>query len=344
MAERLRGVAMRLSAAWIVMFLVVAGCGSGNEAPPPGASTTGTLPDGFPVTVTNCGRTLTFESPPQRVVTGYQPVLETMLALGLADRIVGRVNFSENGADGFLPGQKELYAQLPEISDTIAFPNREILLAQEADFVISEGWYNFNASRGEATIEELTEAGARVFITGGWCDAAGQRRFRIADTLRDVRDLGRIFGVPERAEQLVAEMERILDEVRTAVADRPKVPVLITDGGTGPVRAYGGSGLTQQLIEAAGGVNVLADVPEDLFDASVERIATTNPTAMIVTDYRPGPTAAEKFATVAAVVPDSAAAKDGRYLALPAAGQHPGYRNVLTLRQIAHFLHPDAFS
>lgn len=277
-------------------------------------------------------------------MTGYQPVLETLLALGLQDRIVGRVNFSENGPDGFLPGQKELYERLPEISDSISFPSREVMLAQEADLVVSEGWYNFNASRGEATIDELTAAGSQVYLTGGWCDDEGQRKFKIEDTLRDVRELGQIFGVPERAEQVVAEMQTILDEVRTAVAHRPPVPVLAVDGGTGPVRAYGGAGLTQQMIEAAGGVNVLAEVSDDLTEVSVEQVAATSPAAMIVSDYRPGPSAAEKFAAVAAIVPDSAAAIDERYLPLPAVGQHPGYRNILTLRQIAAFLHPDAFA
>ncbi|WBB78165.1 ABC transporter substrate-binding protein [Micromonospora sp. WMMD882] len=333
----------RVVGALLAAALVVTGCGSGPGDDDPAAPGGAEAAAGFPVTVTNCGRTLTFDAPPSRVVTGYQPVLETLLALGLQDRIVGRVNFSENGPDGFLPGQKELYERIPQLSDSIAFPAREVLLAQDADLVISEGWYNFEASRGEATIDELTAAGTPVFLTGGWCDDAGQRKFQLADTLRDVRELGRIFGVPERAEQVVAEMQKILDEVRAAVAGRPAVPVLATDGGAGPVRAYGGAGLTQQLIEAAGGVNVLAGVRDDLIEVGVEQVAATEPTAIIVTDYLPGPTAAEKFATVAAIVPESPAAKDKRYLPLPAAGQHPGYRNILTLRQVAAFLHPDAF-
>lgn len=339
------GWSSRSTARWTGLLLAVAltvtGCGAdadGSTEPPGEEAATG-----FPVSVENCGRTLTFDAPPRRVVTGYQPVLETLLALGLQDRVVGRVTFTENGPDGFLPGQKEAYERIPQISDSIAFPGREVMLAQDADLVISEGWYNFDASRGKATIDELTDAGTPVFLTGGWCDDASQRRFQIADTLRDVRDLGRIFGVPERAEQVVTEMRAILDEVRTAVADRPPVPVLAVDGGAGPVRAYGGKGLTQRLIEAAGGVNVLAHVPDDLTGVTVEEVATTRPAAMIVSDYQPGPSAGEKFASVAAVVPDSPAARERRYLPLPAAGQHPGYRNILTLRQIAVFLHPDAF-
>lgn len=331
--------AARHAAAVLTMVLAATGCAGVDSEQ--AASVGGAA--GFPVTVTNCGRTLTFDAPPQRVVTGYQPVLETMLALGLQDRVVGRVNFAENGPDGFLLGQKALYERIPQISDSISFPNRELMLAQDADLVISEGYYNFNAGRGEATIDELHAAGSQVFITGGWCDRDGQRESEIPDTLRDVRDLGRIFGVPERAEKVVAEMQQILDEVRAAVAGRSPVAVLATDGGAGPVAAYGGAGLTHQLIVAAGGSNVLAGVREDLFDAGVEQVAATAPEAMIVSDYRPGPSAAQKFDTVAALVPGSGAATGKRYLPLPAAGQHPGYRNILTLREIARFLHPDAF-
>jgi iron complex transport system substrate-binding protein len=325
-------------AACILAALAATGCGSRVDR----AGTGGAAAPGFPVTVTNCGRTLQFDAPPRRVVTGYQPVLETMLALGLQEHIVGRVRWDENGPDAFIPGQRASYERIPEISDSIALPHREVLLAQDADLVISEGWYNFTAARGEATIEELTAAGTPVFLTGGWCDGPGQRAFRIEDTLQDVRDLGRIFGVPDRAERVVAEMRAILDEVRSAVAGREPVPVLVTNGGAGPVKAYGGAGLTHELIEAAGGRNVLAAVEEDLFEASVEQVSATSPAAMVVTDYRPGPSAAEKFATVSAVVPQSPAAVRQRYLPLPAVGQHPGYRNILTLRQLAVFLHPDA--
>jgi iron complex transport system substrate-binding protein len=336
---RWRRVVLWTAVVGLVVSLSACGSTSGQSS----AGGAAAAPPDFPVTVQNCGRTLTFDAPPKRVVTGYEPVLETMLALRLQDRIVGRTNWSENGPDAFLPGQKALYDRIPEISDSILFPNREAMLAQDADFVISEGWYNFDASQGQATIDELASAGTKVFITGGWCSDAEQRKFRITDTLQDVRNLGRIFGVTDRAEKLVAEMQGILDEVTKAVAGRPRVPVLATNGGKGPVKAYGGAGLTDQLIEAAGGTNVLAGIEDDYVDVSVEQVAATNPSAMLVTDYRPGPTGQEKFATVAALVPDSPAARTKRWLRLFAVGQHPGYRNIVTLRQIARFLHPEAF-
>ncbi|MFC7041373.1 hypothetical protein ACFQKO_60850, partial [Nonomuraea rubra] len=85
---------------------------------------------GFPVTVENCGRELTFDQPPSKVVTGYHPSLETLLALGLGDRIAGRTFFGESA---FLPGQKEQYDRIPQISETIMLPQKEVMLAQSAD-------------------------------------------------------------------------------------------------------------------------------------------------------------------------------------------------------------------
>ena len=41
---------------------------------------------GYPVSVENCGRTVTFDSAPERVVSLWQAPTEMMLALGLGDR------------------------------------------------------------------------------------------------------------------------------------------------------------------------------------------------------------------------------------------------------------------
>ena len=43
----------------------------------------------YPVTIENCGRTLTIESSPQRVLASWQNTGEILLALGLEDRLVG---------------------------------------------------------------------------------------------------------------------------------------------------------------------------------------------------------------------------------------------------------------
>ncbi|MEO3887225.1 ABC transporter substrate-binding protein [Nonomuraea sp. B5E05] len=302
-------------------------------------------PPGFPVTVENCGRTLTFDRPPAKVVTGYHPSLETLLALGLGDRIAGRTNFSESA---FLPGQKEPYDKIPEISPTIMLPQKEVMLAQGADFVLDNAMASFDAGGGYATVEELDAAGSPVYILGGWCSPEETLEFTLEDTFTDLHNLGKIFGVSDRAGKLAAELRGRLDDARERVSGRPPVKVLATDGGKGPVNAYGGAGITNQMITAAGGVNVLAGVKGDYTEVSVEQISAAQPDAILVSEYatlrgETMPTVRAKTADALAIARNSPAAKAERVLPVPVAAQHPGYRNLLAITDIARFLHPDAF-
>jgi iron complex transport system substrate-binding protein len=301
---------------------------------------------GFPVTVENCGRELTFDKPPAKVVTGYHPSLETLLALGLGDRIAGRTNFAESP---FLPGQKEQYDKIPEIAPTIMLPQKEVMLAQGADFVLDNAMAGFDAAGGYATVEELDAAGSPPYILGGWCSPEEVLRFTIDDTFTDLRNLGKIFGVSDRAEKLVGELRGQLAEVKKRVAGRTPVKVLATDGGKGPVNAYGGSGITDQMITLAGGVNVLAAVKGDYTEVSAEQVSASQPEAVLVSDYatlrgEDMPSSPAKAEEAFAIARNSPAARDKRYLALPVAAQHPGYRNILAITDIARFLHPGAFT
>jgi iron complex transport system substrate-binding protein len=301
---------------------------------------------GFPVTVENCGRKLTFDRPPSKVVTGYHPALETLLALGLGDRIAGRTFFGESA---FLPGQKEQYDKIPQISETIMLPQKEVMLAQGADFVLDNAMASFDAAGGYATVEELDAAGSPVYILGGWCSPEEVLRFTLDDTFTDLRNLGRIFGVPERAEKLVTELQGQLADVKKRVEGRTPVKVLATDGGKGPVNAYGGAGVTNQMITMAGGVNVLAGVKADYTEVSAEEVSASQPEALLVSDYatlrgEDTPSSPAKAEEAFAIARNSPAAKDRRYLALPVAAQHPGYRNLLAITDLARFLHPDAFA
>ncbi|MEW9550711.1 ABC transporter substrate-binding protein [Nonomuraea sp. NPDC050783] len=323
--------------------LTLAACSQAPAARPAGRAAAPQA--GFPVTVHNCGRELTFDRPPAKVVTGYHPALETLLALGLGDRIAGRTNFAESP---FLPGQKEQYDRIPEISPTIMLPQKEVMLAQGADFVLDNAMASFDAAGGYATVEELDAAGSPVYILGGWCSPEEVLRFTIDDTFTDLRNLGRIFGVPDRAEKLAGELRARLAEVDKRVAGRTPVRVLATDGGKGPVNAYGGLGITNQMITLAGGVNVLAGVKGDYTEVSAETISAARPEALLVSDYatlrgEDMPSSPAKAEEAFAIARNSPAAAKKRYLALPVAAQHPGYRNLLAVTDIARFLHPDAF-
>jgi iron complex transport system substrate-binding protein len=76
-----------------------------------------------------------------------------------------------------------------------------------------------------------------------------------------IRDIGAAVGAADRAERLVADLKRRLDRVRAAVAGRPRKRVLIIVGrraGTlTDLIGVGGGSYLSDLVEIAGGVNVL---------------------------------------------------------------------------------------
>ncbi|MDE2840887.1 MAG: hypothetical protein OXM03_09700, partial [Chloroflexota bacterium] len=72
--------------------LLLAGCGT-VVAPQPAAEPAAPAQEAetayTPVTIENCGFTITYDQPPQRAISLSQQSTELMLALGLQDSMVG---------------------------------------------------------------------------------------------------------------------------------------------------------------------------------------------------------------------------------------------------------------
>lgn len=80
-----------------ICAMLLVGCGStatepafGANAPAPNA----TAPAGFPLEITNCGQTQTFEKPPTRAASMDQISTELLLHLNLERSIVGTASRS----------------------------------------------------------------------------------------------------------------------------------------------------------------------------------------------------------------------------------------------------------
>ena len=82
------------------------------------------------ITVQSCNRSVTFDTPPERAISNDVNLIEMMLVLGLADRMVGYT-----GISGWKTLDKEMRAgveQLPELSEK--YPSKEVLVGADADF------------------------------------------------------------------------------------------------------------------------------------------------------------------------------------------------------------------
>ncbi|MGH9200988.1 MAG: ABC transporter substrate-binding protein, partial [Vicinamibacterales bacterium] len=94
----------------------------------------------------------------------------------------------------------------------------------------------------------------------------------VAEILQMIRMLGGIVGVPEKAADLVASLERGLEEIRASATQLPRRPRVYFEEWDDPL--IGGIRWTEELIEIAGGEPVF---PEHR-DASLakDRIVTSD--------------------------------------------------------------------
>jgi iron complex transport system substrate-binding protein len=319
----------------VTTALVAVGCTGGEggrTSPPPAGPGSG---GAYPVQIENCGRTLSFDRAPSRVITGYQPVLEVMVGLGLADRVLGRTTF-----DGTpLPEQEAAISRIPIVSKTNSVPPKEELLAQRADFVYSTGYSDFEAFTGQATLEDLDAVGTPAYIGGGACDPEQAGKATLQDTYTDILNIGKIFGVTDRAERKVAEMKATVQRVRTQLDGQRSIPVIFYSSGTSVLR-LAGAGVNTEIIQLAGGRNIFAD-QEDYFDASREAVAGAGAEAFIISDYRPGMTGQQKAEFLTRAFPGMAAKWQHDWPMIDAVYTHPGWRHADAVEYLAKQLHPD---
>lgn len=256
---------------------------------------------------------------PEKAVTLAQFMTETLLALGLEDKMTGTALLNEE----ILPEYKKAYEKIPELEMGEGHSiSKESFVATEADFV--SGWEQSITEEATGSLEELEERGVVPFVSSGLAPDA-----TIESVYNDFILLGKIFEVSERAEKVVAKMK---DEVKNIadktkdIKDRPRV--LIYDSGEGEA-FVGGSGLPNNLIELAGGENIYKDLGQDYATVSFEDIVQKNPEIIVVTEYYSGITGNEKikFLKNNPALKDVDAVKNNRIYKIGLIDLAPGIRN-----------------
>jgi iron complex transport system substrate-binding protein len=298
---------------------------------------------GFPVTIENCGNTLSFTQPPERVLVTYQNVAEILVALGLTDRIVG-VTYGQayDPPADYVAEVNGLKYLTPRGQGSAV---KEVTLATQPDLVIAAyPAYDFDAAQGLATQQDFQAAGAQIFSMSVEC-GANPGSATIEDVYGDMLALGRIFGVEQRAQVLVERMRSRIDAVQQRVAERPAVPVAFYDAGEDQLGVYG-SGLNADMIRLAGGENVFADQPEVYLQVSKEIFATRSPSIFAILDYEGNPAVpdeATRAAFLFTTFPNLPASQDQRWVAVSGAAFAAGVRIPDAVEQMARAFHPEAF-
>ena len=292
----------------------------------------------YPVTVKSCDRDVTFDAAPARAISNDVNLTEMMLALKLQDRMVGYTGIS--GWKTLDEGLREGVKELPELSPK--YPTMEVMLNADADFYFA-GWNYGMKVGGEVTPETLEPFGVKVYeLTESCIHIMAKNKPTMDDMFVDLLNLGKIFGVEARAEELVAGYRNRLDEITTRVgAVEHPVRVFVYDSGTEKPFTAGRFGIPTAMIEAAGGVKIMDDVEKSWTEVSWEPVIERNPEVIVIVNY--GDVTAEQKVAFMKETPafkNLDAVKQDRFVVLEYVEATPGPRNVQAIDRLADAFHP----
>jgi len=286
-----------VSAALLITLL--GACGSADSTP--AGSTPSTTASTTATTVRDdCGRDVSVPSPPRRAVALEQGATEVMLSLGLGDRMVGTSYLT----DPVLPELAAQYAEVPVLAQH--YPSPEQFRSAEPDFAYSMLSSAFTPEVA-GTRAELAGLGVPAYVTRLQCeDPAASADFSFDEFYQEVDDIADVFGVPERAEALVADQRSQLRQAEQRAAavkdDGLSVAWFYSTYDGAPIVA-GAGGVPDAIGGLLGLHNVFQDVDEKWTEVSWEEIAARDPDVIVLADLtrgRPGDSAADKRGILAA--------------------------------------------
>jgi iron complex transport system substrate-binding protein len=261
--------------------------------------------------------------PPQRIVSLVPATTEMLYAIGAGNRVVGVGTYDR------YPPEVDKLPRLGGLLD----PNIEQLIAIRPDLVIV---YD--------TQTELRRQLERAGIPMWGYSIKG-----LSDVTATMRALGERIGMGAEASAGAAAIDARLQAVRTRVARLPRPKTLLIfgrePGSLRGMNASGGYGFLHDLVELAGGVDVLGDIKQAAVSMSSEMVLARAPEVIIELHYGEAwpPAKAESERRVWSTLPSVPAVRNGRVTLLTGdAFVVPGPRVPLAAERLAAVLHPES--
>jgi iron complex transport system substrate-binding protein len=202
-------------------------------------------------------------APPQRIVSLVPAATEMLFAMGAGNRVAGVSSY-----DRYPPEA----TRLPKLGGLFD-PDVERLLALHPDLAVIYG------TQVELR-KQLERAGVPYFA----CVHRG-----LPDILSTIRELGARVGAATRAAELSKQIDSQLAEIRAKVAGKPRPKTLLVidrePRSLRQVYASGGYGFLHDMLEVAGGSDVLSDIRRESVQMSSEMILARAPEVIVELHY-----------------------------------------------------------
>ncbi len=196
---------------------------------------------------------------PRRIISLSPNVTEILFAIGLGDRVVGVTDVCKYPPE----------ARAKPHVGTFPMPNIEQIVMLKPDLII------LLPSYGE-TIDKFESLGLRMLVV---------KNDSIQDVLGSIREIATVTGADEAGQVLTDEMAQQLERLREQRELRPRRRVLFVVGknpGTlQQMYAVGPGTFLDEMLQAAGGTNILADAPSSYPIVSKEEIIARDPEVIL---------------------------------------------------------------
>ena len=283
-------------------------------------------------TVESCNRIVTFEESPKKAISNDVNLTEMMLVLGLAERMVGYT-----GISGWKTLDEEMRAgvkELPELSQK--YPSKEVLVGADADFFFA-GWNYGMKVGGEVTPETLEPFGIKVYeLTESCIHIMNKSKANMEDMYNDLLNLGRIFNVEDKANELIDKYRMEIQELTQNINTDDPLRVFVYDSGEDTPFTAGFYAMPTALIEASGGINIMNDFKKSWGTVTWEEVIDRNPEVIVIVNY--GNVTADQKKDFMMSNPAFAgidAIKNDRFVTLEYVEATPGPRNIKAIKKLS---------
>ncbi|NLM44033.1 MAG: cobalamin-binding protein [Clostridiales bacterium] len=200
------------------------------------------------------GRKIILDKKPERIISLSPTNTEIVFALGAGDKLVGITSYCD------YPEETKYIEKIGDFEN----PNIELIKKMNPDLVLAGGFLQ----------EELIDALEGLDITVASTEAADVES--IFDSLAMI---GKLLREEEKAEEIINNIHRTIDEVENKVADKdkPKVFYLVWKE---PIFTTGRGTYINEIVQIAGGYNIASDM-EGWAQYSFEELLKQNPDILV---------------------------------------------------------------
>jgi iron complex transport system substrate-binding protein len=191
----------------------------------------------------------------ERIISLAPNITETVYILGLEDKLVGVTPYCT---------YPEAARTLPKVGG-FGHISYEAIVSARPDLVILHKEWDAEKVRLAGLDIPYLETGS-YFIT---------------DILETINRIGNACGEQDQAEKLIAQLNRRMNELATTSTNLPRVLITFGSDGSGPIQAFGPACIHNEMLEIAGGANVVkGSLP--FATLSYEAVIRLNPDIIIV--------------------------------------------------------------